>query len=330
MTESLRALLTGLIDYAGLFPPAQLPMDRSIENYVRYLKDADSWMLGRFICPAAKLVELAAFQKVIDQAPGPLRISALGRGGKDAESFLEGLRQDLGEIAGFREKLGEKVVVEVYEVRLPGELLVASRFIEAWSLFDMAIEEIEHKGATPLTPYFEVPLLGDEWFTAPILATTGIHGRRRTRSESQTKVSLPVGMKLRCGGLEVSAFPHPVQVAAVMSCCERSKVPLKCTAGLHHPIRHYNDGVKTKMHGFLNIFVAGVLANCNPIHPHQIREIIEDENPGNFIFENKGLHWKNFSASVSDIQTARRRAVISFGSCSFDEPREDLRGLGLL
>ena len=32
MTGSLRTLTTDLIDYAGLFPPAKLEMDRSVES----------------------------------------------------------------------------------------------------------------------------------------------------------------------------------------------------------------------------------------------------------------------------------------------------------
>ena len=36
MSPSLRALLTGIVDYAGLFPPAQLSLDEAIRNYARY------------------------------------------------------------------------------------------------------------------------------------------------------------------------------------------------------------------------------------------------------------------------------------------------------
>ena len=46
MNASLRALLTGVVDYAGLFPPARLPLDEAIRNYARYRQGSDAWMLG--------------------------------------------------------------------------------------------------------------------------------------------------------------------------------------------------------------------------------------------------------------------------------------------
>ncbi|MBI3926529.1 MAG: hypothetical protein HY319_13395 [Armatimonadetes bacterium] len=53
------ALLHGLIDYAGLFSPAALPMNRAADNYRRYLAGEHRAALGRFVCPAGRLGELA-------------------------------------------------------------------------------------------------------------------------------------------------------------------------------------------------------------------------------------------------------------------------------
>src|SRR5690348_2137956 len=56
--ESVRALLTGAIDYAGLFPPSQLSMEEAVVNYAKYRGSEHSWMLGRFVVPVARLDEL--------------------------------------------------------------------------------------------------------------------------------------------------------------------------------------------------------------------------------------------------------------------------------
>jgi len=58
MTEALRALLTGSIDYAGLFPPAGLEMAEAARNYEAYRSGPHSWALGRFILPSARLNEV--------------------------------------------------------------------------------------------------------------------------------------------------------------------------------------------------------------------------------------------------------------------------------
>ena len=61
-----------------------------------------------------------------------------------------------------------------------------------------------------------------------------------------------------------------------------------------------------------------------------LRPILEDEDPAHFHFEDAGLSWRDLRATTDEVAAARKRAVTSFGSCSFDEPREDLRTLGLL
>lgn len=58
MTEAIRTLLDGLIDYAGLFPPAALDMAAAAWNYAAYRSGPHAWALGRFIVPAARLAEV--------------------------------------------------------------------------------------------------------------------------------------------------------------------------------------------------------------------------------------------------------------------------------
>ncbi len=57
-TASLHALLSNIIDYAGLFPPASLPMERALANYDAYRRGEHSWILGRFIVPFANVSEV--------------------------------------------------------------------------------------------------------------------------------------------------------------------------------------------------------------------------------------------------------------------------------
>jgi hypothetical protein len=75
--DSLRALLTNLIDYAGLYPPAGLALPDVLENYVAYLTSAESWMLNRLVLPAAKLTDVRLRDNwhvtlLVEDEPGPL------------------------------------------------------------------------------------------------------------------------------------------------------------------------------------------------------------------------------------------------------------------
>jgi len=298
MTAGLRALLTGIIDYAGLFPPAGLPLDQAIRNYARYRTEPESWMLGRFIIPAARLAELDPFMELFTNVP-PLVISTLGRSGQDEPSFLDGLKQDLADVTAFRKKHGESVVIDVMETRIPRE--------DAVKIVQAATKLIDSQRPPALKPFFEVLPADAKNFM------TGVEGDG--------------GLKLRCGGLEAAAFPLAKDIAQFIAVAKFAGTPLKFTAGLHHPIRRYDVGVKMHMHGFLNVFVAGVLANARGLAGDDMCRILDDEDASNFAFDADGLRWCDHHASVTEIETARRERVISFGSCSFDEPRDDLHAL---
>src|SRR5207249_3714131 len=114
MSSSLRALLGGIIDYAGLFPPAKLPLDQAIRRYAKYRRLDDRWMLGRFVIPAARLGELAPFDSLLHDHP-PFVFSALGRGGDTGDAFLQGLSDDLAAIAEFRVRHQGRAEVDVLE-----------------------------------------------------------------------------------------------------------------------------------------------------------------------------------------------------------------------
>ena len=58
--DALHALIDGLIDYAGLFPPAALDMAEAARNYASYAQGEYAWVLGRFVVPAARLGEVDA------------------------------------------------------------------------------------------------------------------------------------------------------------------------------------------------------------------------------------------------------------------------------
>jgi hypothetical protein len=313
MTASLRALLAGLVDYAGLFPPARLPLDEAIRNYARYRQGPDAWMLGRFICPAARLGELGAYRVLFQDGP-PLAVSALGRGGDSAEEFLAGLRADLADITAFRERHGDRVTVDVLELRLPGKALAP----DPASLGQLLPEVVGLLRPTGLSLFNEFPPGLDRGLLSYLLV------------RFNTQLGRPAGLKLRCGGLEASAFPPAQRVALALWTCADFRVPFKATAGLHHPFPHFDPGLRATMHGFVNLFAAGVFAHAHGLDTERIQAVLTDNDPAHFRFDDSGLRWGDRYVPTPDIAAARRDAVLSFGSCSFDEPRDDLRALGWL
>jgi hypothetical protein len=56
----LETLLARLIDDAAQFPPARLRLAAAVKQHRAHRAGAHAWMLGRFLCPASRLDELAA------------------------------------------------------------------------------------------------------------------------------------------------------------------------------------------------------------------------------------------------------------------------------
>jgi hypothetical protein len=76
-TGSLQALLANLIDYAGLYPPAGLPLEIVIERYRGFRASPERWILHRLVLPKAKLADAALdpdwpVTLLVDDEPGPL------------------------------------------------------------------------------------------------------------------------------------------------------------------------------------------------------------------------------------------------------------------
>ena len=137
------------------------------------------------------------------------------------------------------------------------------------------------------------------------------------------------GFKLRTGGVTPDAFPTSAQIARALVVPATHQVPIKFTAGLHHPLRQYREEVQTRMHGFLNVLGAAILAAEHKWNEKQTATMLEDENLKSFSFGDEFFAWREWKIDIKRLK-GRRKFVTSFGSCSFDEPREDLRMLGLL
>ncbi len=317
MNPCAKSLLDGIIDYAGLFPPAKLPMDEAFTRFVEHRSSNEGWMLARFVCPAARLDELEPLIEAAEPSQLPIAVSALGRGGDTLESFLESVTQDEKELAAFAANLTNRAVVDVFEVRLPKAGGAAVAVNQAWL-------RVTNNGSRSLTPYFEVSLLG-EWRARLPAAAAAVRDTDRKAGDHNR-----VGLKIRCGGLDASAIPEVAAVAATIATCRATGVLLKATQGLHHPFRHFDPELDADVHGFINLFAASALAHVHDLPVTKLIEIVAETEPEAFVVKPDRLAWREYGASADEIAEARRSVLTSFGSCSFSEPRDDLRTLGFV
>ncbi len=305
MLPSARALLTGILDYAGLFPPAQLPMAEAVRRFRGHQTGGDGWMLARFVIPAGRLAELPPLLGGTAAPQPAVRLAVLVR-----PADLDG---DLADIESFTGRHGALATVEQLELRLPHDPRQIAGIV------GRSAAAIRRR-LPSATAFFEPSLL-DRWpeqLACTIDALGAVPGHDA------------VGLKIRCGGLDAPAVPSPQAVAAALAACRLAGVPLKATQGLHQPLRHLDGGLGATVHGFLNLLVAGVLGHLHALSERELLAIVEEVEAAAFRFDDNGLAWAGLAAGLDAIAAGRRAAVTSFGSCSFAEPRDALRELGLL
>lgn len=314
--QSLKNFTSKIIDYAGLFPPASLELAQAFHNYVFYLQGEYKWMLGKFIIPANKLSSLGELINNMS-IEGKVSFSVLASGGSSIAEFRKNFDEDLNITGKFFSTFGSRVSFDALEVRLPAELFSYDNNNELLDLMLHISVKLEALHGKEIPVFFEVNLT--ENYEQEIIRTV----------ETIASIKKNCGYKLRTGGVEPSAFPKPEVIAfAIMTCCEFN-VPMKCTAGLHHPIRHFNNEVNSVMHGFMNVFAAGILAFTSGLDESEIIDVLTDEDPYEFIFNEKGFVWNETEITNSEIRSAREKFMLSYGSCSFDEPIDDLKTMEL-
>jgi hypothetical protein len=280
-----RAFLSGAIDYAGLFPPAELAMPSATANYLAYRSGPDAWALGRFVVPAARLGELTECLT----APGPVRgnplpVSALvGAGPLAAAAAIETFNEQEA-VHGAR--------VEVVEAKAESV---------------GAVQESLAAFPARVVRYVEIPIAeGNGPLLDAVQAEAGF-------------------AKLRTGGVTADGFPAPESLLLTLRGLAQRKLPFKATAGLHHPLRglfpltYAPDAPAAMMYGYLNILLAATILWTRG-GSDQAQEALLEESPASLCFEDDALVWRDLRFDAITLEAVRADFFHGFGSCSFREP----------
>jgi hypothetical protein len=297
---SLRILLEGVVDYAGLFPPAGLDMTTTTRRYAKYAEGPRSWALGRFIVPVSRLEEFNF--SIADLSGGGLagswRVSALA--GSDLSSDLEKIE-----------------ACNRWHAERDARVRVVVDTIELKAATPELIEQAGNANPGTLRVFFEIPVDRDPTNLLSTISKTG------------------KSAKVRTGGVTRGTFPAAGDITRFLDACLRAGVGFKATAGLHHPLRGLHpltyepDSANTVMHGFLNLLLCAAFMH-DGMGPDEAGAVLSEEAAAAFKFDEEGVEWRGHRLANPAIAAARREFAMSFGSCSFEEPLEDLKTLRFL
>jgi len=203
--------------------------------------------------------------------------------------------------------------IRVFNTRMPGRAHIDSVESRAATVEDVA-------ALAPLaalaTTYVEIPIHEDP---APLIAAVAAHGLRA---------------KVRTGGVTAESFPLARDVARFLVTCVQHRVMMKATAGLHHPLRgeyaltYDAHAARGTMFGFLNLFLAASFARQG-MDAATLSDLLEEREAGAFRVTDDAVAWRGHTIGADALANDRDRFAVSFGSCSFREPLDDLSALSL-
>jgi hypothetical protein len=290
--SALRSLLGGLIDYAGLFPPACLTMGVAVRNYNSYIGGDNGWMLGRLIVPANCLAEYEEVVRTAQVDARTWRLSVLATA------------PDVERVTRFnadkRDRFGEIDVLEV-------------KAANAREIHDTAL------ACEGYQLYFETP--PETWRS--LLPAIGVaHARAKIRTGGPVAEAIPEESRvlefLRIAGERRVAFKATAGLHHPLRAMQR--------------LTYKPDSPEAVMHGFLNVFCAAVLLWHEPALRQEAAWMLGERDADAITMDQMSMTWHNSGVTLTaeQIQEARAQFCIGFGSCSFTEPIQDLGALGWL
>jgi hypothetical protein len=276
--SAVPAAWSGLVDDAAIFPPGDAPLPDAV---AAYLARRSEWY--------ADLV-------------GPLVVRDTDLPGVDPEVpvsvVLTGGAGAVAGVAALAAKRGHRLAGLETAVRDLDDMAGNVRRITT------AVDAARDSGTLADTPvYVELPQIDPtpDWLAAADAAAEAEHH-----------------LKLRTGGVEAHLFPSAATVAAWIDAALDRETPFKCTAGLHHAVRHRDHETGFEHLGFLNVLLATRVA-FDGGSVAETAQVLDDHYANDLVA----------MARQSDLEGARRWFT-SFGSCSISEPFEELVGLGLI
>jgi hypothetical protein len=290
-TAMLAGPFAGLVDDAAIFPPGNAPVPAAVRSHAEHRRAWYAAAVGGFVCPDTRLTELQAALDDAEDRAEPLRVNLTISGGAGAvEPALTWVGRD------------ERLRLCAVEVALRDEADLAHNASRMTTVL---------RGALPddVTAYVEMPRL---------------HGADVPAGWSEALDEVAAAghrVKYRTGGLDHDAFPTAAELAAVVDACLDHETAWKCTAGLHHAVRHTAAGTGFEHHGFVNVLLA-TRALLDGAPRHDVEDLLEQRDAATLALQMRRLG--------ADGIVSTRRWFTSFGTCSVLEPVQDLVDLGLI
>jgi hypothetical protein len=268
----------GLVDDAAVFPPGDAPLTEAVTAHRRLREEWYADLVGPLVVRDTDLPGV----------PADLPVAVVLTGGAGA----------VAGVASLATRKGHRVIALETAVRDLDDQAGNVRRLTT------AVDAARAEGGLDDTEiYVELPQADPttDWLSA-----------------ADAVAAAEAHLKFRTGGVEARLFPAGTTVAAWIDAALDRETPFKCTAGLHHAVRHRDHATGFEHLGFLNVLLATHVA-FDGASRDEVARVLDDGYANDLVA----------MARQTDL-VAARRWFTSFGCCGVTEPLDDLVGLGLL
>jgi hypothetical protein len=295
--NGLDTLTTGLFDYAGLFPPASLDLPEAMRQAARLPKLRRPRMVGAdLVVPLDQLAAIGRHELYFNGFGDTACTIAVV--GVERKQMAEAVRQ----VRAYNRKSApwaRVVALEVHGDAFPVQSLAALRAAQ--------------RGLGDIRLFLEPKWSGARWKTgqAQLLALLG---------KLKGGAHPAVGLKVRCAGPTAAS---KATLEKLLPAVVKARIPLKATQGLHHPLP-----ADPKDLGFLNLAMAVRLLQVHgdELTAKDLAALLREADPARFAFGD-GVEWGEYGVHEGTLQAAMSELPFTIGSCSLQEPDEELARL---
>ncbi len=324
MFKSINYLLSNSIDYAALKPPVEAPIRKAFENYAALTHDENSWILSRFVIPYSQISDMVRFSDRYDSVKGPLNLCIFGPIVDSLHDFKTSVLNIEKDILYAHSGFPGEVKTNVLELTLPTLSVENFNDDELVKAIEVVVRTSADSKILPDRVFFEIP--GNTYdinLAKKILKVIAVHNKSVYKRKIENY--LFSGFKINCTPDPTSKF-----LAELIQSARDANVAIKFAGHNVNSFTYFDDDINMKIHGFINIMLAGLLSYSQALTIDEAIEVLDEKNPLNFTFKDNYIAWKEYATPATEIKMLRMLSYISFNLTHFNLPRVDFKKHSIL
>jgi hypothetical protein len=298
--SALAQLVDGLVDYAGLFPPAGLEMRGAVREYVETRNGADAWRVGRFVLPVSRLHECATTAKILERSMEVPSIELSAVAGGDVDADL-------------------RTVWEYQALQLPARVCAVEVRLDS----PTEVARVAELGPPGIELFVEIPL--SDRLEELISAIGAAGAKAKVRTGGVTEDAFP---------------DPPRIVRFIRACLDsgvafKATAGLHHPMRGRYRLTYAASSPEAWMNGYVNLFLVAAYMQHREMSDVDALALLSETDAGSLCVQPETaaqpstITWNGHSVTAGDLMVTRTRLALTFGSCSIREPVDELAALGL-